>query len=141
MREFAHLGSWGRRLARSPVDAYAEKVTTPPDPKADPDAEDVVLVQGMTEDGGGLRVVRKREEKVESGEIRAVVEGRPLAGDLVKLRPREEHPLLFDVHVEYAADEAPTAARKGPPKVSTAPYREGWEAIWGDDPPTSELPN
>jgi hypothetical protein len=109
----------------------------PPRPK-----EDMVFVHGPAEHGEGLRVIRKREESIEIGEIRPVQEGRPLQGDLVKLKPRQDHGRLFDVEVLVARDELPGAAlgHAGPAQVATDTYRSNWDAIFGSrgEP---ELPN
>lgn len=98
----------------------------PPDEPSD----DVVLVHGRTEDGKGLEVLRKKADELTLGEVRPVEEGKPLAGDLVRLKPRPEMPLLCDVDVAY---EAPKAAKgaAGPVRVSSAAYRAGWERMWG----------
>ncbi len=110
-------------------------------------AEDVVLVHGRTPDRAGLRVLRVRGERLEVGEVRPLVEGRPIQGDVVSLKPRESFPLLCDVtvHLEAPAGRpAPPARPGGPPAVSSDSYRRGWQLIWGsDDVPEDEsvLPN
>ena len=109
----------------------------PPRPK-----EDVVFVHGPASSGEGLRVIRKREETIEVGEIRPVQEGRPIQGDLVKLKPRRGHERLFDVEVLLSHDELPGAAlgHAGPAQVASDAYRTNWDAIFGprEEP---ELPN
>ncbi len=89
--------------------------------------EDVVLVHGRTADGKGLAVLRKKADAIALGEMRPVEEGKPIAGELVSLRPREGAPLLFDVDVLHAAD----APRKGPAQVASASYRTGWQTVFG----------
>jgi hypothetical protein len=114
----------------------------PPRPK-----EDVVFVHGPVEEGEGVRVVRKRDEAIELGEIRPVQEGRPLAGDLVRLKQRQESTRLFDVEVLASRDEIaekagrakPARAHAGPAQVATQAYRTNWDAIFGPHEP--ELPN
>jgi hypothetical protein len=114
----------------------AEDPKAPAEPavaRAEPAArEDVVFVHGPTESGAGFRVIRKREDAIEVGELRAIEEGRPVHGDVVRLRPRSEHGLLFDVEVLV---EGPKAAgeptRSGPAQVATDAYRTNWEAIFG----------
>jgi hypothetical protein len=104
----------------------------------------VVFVHGPAEHGEGLRVIRKREDVIEIGEIRAVQEGRPLQGDLVKLKPRREHDRLFDVEVlasrEELGQKPASLPHAGPAQVATETYRANWEAIFGrrGEP---ELPN
>jgi hypothetical protein len=104
----------------------------PPRPK-----EDVLFVHSPVEGGEGYRVIRKREDTIEIGEMRAVQEGKPLQGELVKLTPRQEHERLFDVEVMVSRQELGHA---GPAQVATDAYRANWEAIFGsrEDP---ELPN
>jgi hypothetical protein len=107
-----------------------------------PAKEDVLLVGGPAEGGGGLRVLRKREDAIEVGEIRPVQEGRPLQGELVRLKPRREHDRVFDVEVLLSRDEIPRAAlgHAGPAQVASDAYRTNWDAIFG---PSEEpdLPN
>lgn len=93
-------------------------------------SEDVVLVHGRTDDGKGLKVLRKKADELSAGEVRPVEEGKPLRGDLVRLTPRAEMPLLCDVDVEYEAPRAPKA-EAGPARVSSAAYRKGWDSLWG----------
>jgi len=98
----------------------------------------VVLVHGVTEDGAGLRVLRAREDRVEQGALRPLVEGHAIHGDVVRPRQRREHPFVFDVDTVLpapgspAATEAtpPTRAAKGPPQVASASYRDNWDRIW-----------
>ena len=118
----------------------------PPRPK-----EDVLFVHSPAEAGDALRVIRKRDDRIEVGEIRPVQEGRPLHGDLVKLKPRQEHDQLFDVEVLVSREELESTARlghAGPAQVATETYRSNWQAIFGrglgtgssrDDEP--DLPN
>jgi len=96
--------------------------------------EDVLFVHSPSEDGQGYRVIRKRADTLELGELRTLEEGRPLHGDLVQLKPRKEHERLFDVDVVVEAPrapDAPRARRSGPAQVATAAYRSNWEAIFG----------
>ena len=60
-----------------------------------------------------------------------LVPGQPIVGEVVRLEPRKESPLLCNVHVEYAPpkESRPTAA--GPAQVATDQYRENWEVIFG----------
>jgi hypothetical protein len=90
--------------------------------------EDVVWVHSQTPDGEGLNVVRKRGDEVSFGQVRRVVEGKPILGELVALRPREDAPRFFDVEVLHAGT---TTGREGPPQVSTPAYRHGWAEVFG----------
>jgi hypothetical protein len=102
-------------------------------------ADDVVFVHSPTEKGDGFRVVRKRADTIEVGEIRALEEGRPVHGEVVKLSPREEHAQLFNVDVLVPSAEKAGAARSGPPQVATDAYRKNWDAIFGAPPESSKL--
>jgi len=93
-----------------------------------PTKQDVVFVHSALEDGDGFRVLRRRDDAIEVGEIRAVQEGRPLHGDMVRLSPRAESDRLFDVEVLVSRDEI--APRSGPAKVASAAYRANWETIF-----------
>jgi hypothetical protein len=50
----------------------SESDPPPKAPKAPAGAEDVVFVHSPVEDGEGVRVVRKRKDTIELGEIRPV---------------------------------------------------------------------
>ncbi len=104
--------------------------------------EDVVFVHSPTERGDGFRVIRKRDDTIEVGEMRQAEEGKPLHGELVKLSPREDSERTFDVEVLVPRpDPAPKAAdRSGPPQVANDAYRKNWEAIFGARK-TPALPN
>lgn len=105
--------------------------------------EDVVLLHSPTEAGDGIRVVRKRDETIELGELRPMREGQPIHGDVVRLKPREEHALLFDCEVLVPSQKpkepeaVPEPAKpkqlghKGPPRVTSDAYRGGWDLIFG----------
>ena len=120
--------------------------------------EDVVLLHSPSESGDGIRVVRKREETLELGELRPMREGQPIHGDVVRLTQREEHKLLFDCEVlvpapkkeekelpaKAASDvaEPRQLAHKGPARVTTDAYRGGWDVIFGNKRTGSnEAPN
>ena len=91
-----------------------------------------MFVHSPAERGDGYRVIRKRDDVLEMGELRSVQEGKPLHGDLVKLRPRKDHDRLFDVEVILPREEVPAARpHAGPAQVATDTYRENWEAIFG----------
>ena len=101
-------------------------------------SSDVVLIHGVTEDGRGLNVLRARNQSIEAGQVRPLEHGKPLQGDVVKLRPRRGAPFLCDVETEVSSSElastSPGAssapARKGPAQGASSAYRDNWEAIW-----------
>ncbi|NUO49866.1 MAG: hypothetical protein HOV80_13510 [Polyangiaceae bacterium] len=111
--------------------------TAPSEPK------DVLFVGSPATEGGGAPVLRVREGRVETGELREAQEGKPIVGELVKLSKRPEHERLFNVEV-LAKGPEPKPARalehKGPARVATDKYRQGWDAIFGARPGT-EKPN
>lgn len=105
--------------------------------------KDTVLIHGVSEDGQTLAVLRAREDRIEAGVVRAVKEGEALQGELVKLTPRPESPLVCDVEVQVPAgainalggsDTTPADAGAAPlgrpAQVATDTYRDGWDAIW-----------
>jgi hypothetical protein len=101
---------------------------------APPPKQDVVFVHSRSDEGESLRVIRKRDETIELGEIREAREGRPVHGELVQLRQRKEHERLFDVEVLATREELkqpPALGHAGPAQVATDAYRENWEAIFG----------
>jgi hypothetical protein len=90
---------------------------------------DVAVVFGKNADG--VHILRRRDENspVEAGLLQPMVEGRPITGELISMKRREDLPFLFDVKSELAAPESRASA--GPSKVATDSYRKGWDAIWG----------
>ena len=104
--------------------------------------DDVVFVHSKAESGEGFRVIRKRADVIEVGEIRPVQEGKPLTGEMVKLSPRKDHDQIFDVEVLVSKEEALGArGHTGPAQVATAAYRSNWDAIFGarEEPDPSTL--
>jgi hypothetical protein len=126
-------------------------------PKSESAGSDVVLIRGVTEDGKGLEVLRARDERLEIGQVRPLEEGKPLAGDVVRLRPRPEAPFLCDVETQVrvpsvhtekrtrpSPERAPLAETRrssGPPQVASDAYRKNWDAIWSARDKKPSLPN
>jgi hypothetical protein len=97
-------------------------------------ADDVAVVFGPTDDQRGLHILRRRAEgqPVEMGTLRPLREGKPIDGEVISLRPRQDYPFVCDVKVELPdpnADQRSTS--DGPAQVASDGYRRGWEAIWG----------
>jgi hypothetical protein len=93
---------------------------------------DVALVWGKNADG--VHILRRRNENapVEAGLLQPLVEGRPITGELVSMRQREDMPYLYDVKSEMPAPASAEQRSTGrPAKVATDQYRKGWDAIWG----------
>ena len=87
---------------------------------------DVVLVYGRSEDGNGYDVLRQRGEALEAGTMRPLDEGKPIHGEVVRLKAREDSPVLFDVDVQHDA----RVSTGRPAKVASEEYRQGWDSIW-----------
>ena len=101
---------------------------------------DVVLVHGITPDRKGLQVIRHRDDQFEAGAVHPLEHGKPIHGEVVRLRPRPSCPLVCDVEVALPAPKAePTddvaeaavdSTRRGPAQVASDRYRANWDAIW-----------
>ena len=103
-----------------------------------PAKSDVLLVYGRSEDGRSYEVLRQRGEQLEAGHMGPLDEGKPIHGEVVRLKPREESPALFDVEVQHdARPDRPSSGR--PAKVTTEQYRKGWESIWAKSRPDRSL--
>lgn len=92
--------------------------------------EDLVFVYGKSDDGKSYDVLRQRGEGVEAGRLRPLEEGKPIHGEVVRLKSRENSPLLFDAEVQHGARKSTGR----PAKVATDRYRTGWESIWAKKP-------
>jgi hypothetical protein len=106
-------------------------------------SEDVVLIHGVAEDGSALKVLRARNGGIESGAVKPLEEGKPIHGEVVRLKPRETCPLVCDVTVDVPQPEPaalPARDKKGPAQVATEAYRANWDAIWSR-PEKRSLPN
>jgi hypothetical protein len=123
-------------------------MTNPKPPPAKPEASvetappsrDVALVHRVTADGA-VHVIRRRGDTLEAGALKPLVEGAPIHGEVVSLRPRENCPALCDVDVLYTppAEAKPAETkpqrptrRKGPAQVATDVYRDNWDSIWSN---------
>jgi hypothetical protein len=109
---------------------------------------DIALPLGPTE-GGGVAVLRLKDDTLELGQLREARDGQPLTGELVRLEARGDGSQLYDVEVLHdartvakpVADVAPSAkpatddamprTHKGPPLVASEAYRDGWEQVFG----------
>ncbi len=88
-------------------------------------------------ESGEMAVLRARDNKIEAGLVKPVSEGEPISGEIVKLTPREQFPLLCDVEVQVPAGTVnavggsdASRSHKGPAQVATKAYRENWDSIW-----------
>lgn len=101
---------------------------------------DLLMVTGPTEDGQGLRALRKRPDRLEVSELRPIQESRPLTdkSEIVSLFRRAESPIFWDVETAYSTKEnddkpndtvgAPSHA--GPPRFTNAAYRRNWGKVF-----------
>jgi hypothetical protein len=148
-------GAGASDASAAPLQSTEIVQVTPVRPSAPPStakkpSKDVVLLGPPTADGAGLHVIRARDERLEAGELRALEEGKPIVGEIVTLKPREENGRVCDVTDSYtpppptpahAANTEAQLAHKGPAKVASPAYREGWDEIFGakKTPPPSSL--
>lgn len=117
-----------KATGRDPAATPATTLTATKPAKA---TDDVALVHGRTADGKGLKVLRKQGDTLSLGEVRPLKEGKPIQGEVVQLKPREDMPLLCDVEVQHAARHSAKARPAGPARVASTSYRSGWDGIWG----------
>lgn len=122
------------------------KPESPSKPKPKRGSKDVMLIHGVSEDGESMAVLRAREDRVEAGVIRTVKEGEVPQGELLKLTPRPETPLICDVETQLPAgviNASGGSDRKtshhGPAQVATREYRSNWDKIWAR--PKNSKPN
>jgi len=110
---------------------------------------DVAIVCGVSDDGQSVDVIRRRGERIEAGTVRRLEQGKPIHGEVVRLRPREQFPMICDVEVEMPApgqspsgQSSPGQSPSGqspasalttgrPAQVATETYRKNWDAIYG----------
>jgi hypothetical protein len=102
-------------------------LSSKPEPK--PESPDFVVIRGRTEDGEGLGVLRCREGRVEAGAVHPLREGKAIHGEVVRLHPHQQCPLVCDVEVQV---EAPKQERQsdGPAQVASDAYRRNWDRIF-----------
>lgn len=110
---------------------------------------DVALLGGPTSDGKGVSILRARQGRLEAGEVRPLESGKPIAGEVVSLKPRQAFPMICDVETHMAAPQeaAPKETgdvarrRSGPAQVASDAYRENWETIYRRSKKEPELLN
>jgi hypothetical protein len=104
-------------------------------------AQDVALLYAPTDDGAGARFVRAHEGELQTGEVRPLAEGRSLCGqELVRMRPRAELPMLFDVEVIHPAERTGRDT-VGPAQVASEQYRRNWEDTFAPHKASGQFAN
>jgi hypothetical protein len=101
----------------------------PPEPQ--PPLGDVAVVFGQDEHGTHILRRRSEEAPLEAGLLRPLREGKPIDGEVIRLTPRREGPMLFDVKTELPDPRSQRATTEGPAQVANEAYRRGWDAVWG----------
>lgn len=124
------------QVAEQPKLPTSDASSKTPRPPAAEKSVDRVLIHGRTDDGTGLRVLRQRDNRLEAGVAQPLRDGEPLHGEIVRLIPHKDFPLLCDVETQFSLNELPspdgnTAQVKGPARVSNAAYRRNWSTVWG----------
>lgn len=107
-------------------------VNLKPAAKAEP-VEDVALICGRSKDGKGLQVVRKRDDRVEAAVLKPLEEGKPIAGEVLQLKPRGDSPVC-DVEVllpATASAQVSSTDIKKPAQVASDVYRKNYDSIYG----------
>lgn len=115
---------------------------------SEPKPSDTLLIRGVAEDGESLSVLRAREDRIEAGVVRPLKDGETVMGELVRLKPRPEFPLVCDVEVEVPSRAPALPAQHdravaklshgGPAQVATPSYRANWDAIWSKPKPDAK---
>ena len=96
--------------------------------------KDLALVYGATEDETGLKVLRHRAATgtIDAGVVHPLKQGQNITGEVVRLTPHADVPLVYEVDVEVEANPATLPSRSaGPAQVASDMYRNGWDTIWG----------
>ena len=75
---------------------------------------------------------------MEMGLLKPLREGKPISGEVITLKQREDVPLFYDVRSEYNGSEPQDQGKDqgkepgdGPAHVTSDAYRKGWDAVWG----------
>lgn len=85
-----------------------------------------------------MHVLRAREERLETGELRNLEEGKPITGEIVTLAPRKDNPRICDVKESYAPPKT-VQKPKGPAQVATKAYRDNWDEVFARRPKSADL--
>lgn len=92
--------------------------------------EDRLIIGPQLPDGSYTYVRHTEDHAIEGGAFRQHPAGEPLGDDSFRLIPRGDG--------QYAVRPAVDNPAKGPAKVATKAYREGWDSIFGKRMPVGE---
>lgn len=93
-----------------------------------------VLIPGPAGEDGRVPFVRHMpDHSIQVGIMSPAQDGKP-ADEIVALQAREDGR-------GYDVTPLHQSSRKGPAKVATTGYRDGWGRIWGAAPAPSDRPN
>jgi len=102
---------------------------------------DVALLYAPTDDEKGARFMRVRKGELQMGEARPLTAGQSLCGqELVRMRRREELPMLFDVEVIHPAEQS-MRDTLGPAQVASDEYRRNWDETFAPRKASGERAN
>ena len=95
---------------------------------------DIAFVLGKNADG--VHILRRRDENapVEAGLLQPLVEGKPITGELISMRRREDMPFVFDVKSElpapsaHSSDARQAARRRSRPTRTARAGTPSWAA-------------
>ena len=94
--------------------------------KSEDENGDVMLVG--PEVAGGRLAAKYTETHIEVGVLAPLQEGKPVTGELVRVKPRGRGPLC----------DVETVTHKGPSRTSSPNFRKGWGRVFGGG---KSLPN
>jgi hypothetical protein len=103
-------------------------------PESSPkESSDFVVIGGRSANGEGVGVLRCREGRVEIGQVQPLKEGKPIHGEVVRLHPHADCPVVCDVEVQVPAPRSEVRQSGRPAQVANDRYRANWDAIFGRD--------
>ena len=86
----------------------------------------------MHNDKGDFRGLVLDSNGIRAAEFRKLEDGKPIMGEFVEMTPRDGSPLLNAEFTRLPGmPSRPTESRKGPAKVNSRAYTDGWDRIFG----------
>ncbi|HOU54107.1 MAG TPA: hypothetical protein PLQ97_09285 [Myxococcota bacterium] len=107
---------------------------------------DLVVIADANPESRDVTVVRPTPEGVVASVLKPVQPGQPLLGDMVRLEPLPQVPILARMrtvlrHPDARAPRGPSDDEAPSSRTflgSTDAYRRGWEAVFGRDGPVED---